>query len=205
MPERFGEEVARLLPQLRFDELIDELQARLDSVRSSRDRVARLLEAVVGIGSGLDLEQALARIVRAATTLVDARYGALGVIGGPAGLPLADRFLPEIRAAAAAHALRRPYAQTTIEACLLGPEAVAMGAATLPIARLLAEGGLPAVQEEEILPVTRKPPAAADIRPRTRAANCPRHSFSCDWPRLSEGIKDLKKLFGSSSSKAKGS
>jgi hypothetical protein len=48
-----------------------------------------------------------------------------------------------------------------------------------------------------------KPPAAADIRPRTRAANCPRHSFSCDWPRLSEGIKDLKKLFGSSSSKAK--
>jgi predicted NBD/HSP70 family sugar kinase len=80
-------------------------------------------------------------------------------IGGGAGLPLADRFLPEIRAAAAAHALRRPYAQTTIEACLLGPEAVAMGAATLPIARLLAEGGLPAPQEEEIL-LTRKPPAA---------------------------------------------
>jgi predicted NBD/HSP70 family sugar kinase len=80
-------------------------------------------------------------------------------IGGGAGLPLAERFLPEIRAAAAAHALRRPYAQTTIEACLLGPEAVAMGAATLPIARLLAEGGLPAPQEEEIL-LTRKPPAA---------------------------------------------
>jgi signal transduction histidine kinase len=85
MPERFGEEVARLLPQLRFDELLDELQTRLDSVRSSRDRVAQLLEAVVGIGSGLDLEQALARIVRAATTLVDARYGALGVIGGTVG------------------------------------------------------------------------------------------------------------------------
>jgi predicted NBD/HSP70 family sugar kinase len=80
-------------------------------------------------------------------------------IGGGAGLPLAERFLPEIRAAAAAHALRRPYAQTTIEACLLGPEAVAMGAATLPIARLLGEGGLPAPQEEEIL-LTRKPPAA---------------------------------------------
>jgi predicted NBD/HSP70 family sugar kinase len=89
------------------------------------------------------------------------------VIGGRAGLPLADRFLPEIRAAAAAHALRRPYAQTTIEACLLGPEAVAMGAATLPIARLLAEGGLPAAHEEEILPVTRKPPAAAGRRLRS--------------------------------------
>jgi predicted NBD/HSP70 family sugar kinase len=80
-------------------------------------------------------------------------------IGGGAGLPLAERFLPEIRAAAAAHALRRPYTQTTIEACLLGKEAVAMGAATLPIARLLAEGGLPAAQEDELL-LTRKPPAA---------------------------------------------
>ena len=82
MAERFGDEVARVLPQLRIDELLDELQVRLASVRSSRDRVAQLLEAVVGIGSGLDLEQALTRIVKAATTLVDARYGALGVIGG---------------------------------------------------------------------------------------------------------------------------
>jgi hypothetical protein len=50
-----------------------------------------------------------------------------------------------------------------------------------------------------------KPQAAAgDLRPRMKAANCPQHSFSCDWPRLSESIKDLKKaLFGSSSGKAK--
>lgn len=40
--------------------------------------------------------------------------------------------------------------------------------------------------------------AASDIRPRPKAANCARGSFSCDWPRLSESIKDLKKLFGSS-------
>jgi hypothetical protein len=45
--------------------------------------------------------------------------------------------------------------------------------------------------------------AANDIRPRAKATNCAKHSFSCDWPRLSEGIKDLKKLFGSSQSKAK--
>jgi len=81
MPERFGDEVSRVLPQLRIDELLDELQARLGAVRSSRDRVAQLLEAVVGIGSGLDLEQALTGIVRGATGLVDAQYGALGVIG----------------------------------------------------------------------------------------------------------------------------
>jgi hypothetical protein len=62
-------------------------------------------------------------------------------------------------------------------------------------------------ETEKAPPVTGsigKPQAAApagDIK-RLRAANCAQHSFSCDWPRLSEGIKDLKKaLFGSSSSK----
>ena len=43
---------------------------------------------------------------------------------------------------------------------------------------------------------------SGDLRTRTRA-NCPRDSFSCDWPRLSEGIRDIKKLFGSSSGKGK--
>jgi hypothetical protein len=54
---------------------------------------------------------------------------------------------------------------------------------------------------------TPRPQAASpDARPRGRANtnNCAEHSFSCDWPRLSEGIKDLKKaLFGSSPSNAK--
>jgi len=79
--ERLGDEVSRIPPKLRIDELLDELQVRLASVRSSRDRVSQLLEAVIGIGSGLDLEQALARIVQAAATLVDAQCGALGVLG----------------------------------------------------------------------------------------------------------------------------
>jgi predicted NBD/HSP70 family sugar kinase len=83
------------------------------------------------------------------------------VIGGGAGTALAERFLPEIRAAAAAHALRRPYARTSIDVCLLGPEAVAMGAATLPIARLLADGGLPATAAE---PMAGKPFAAITRR-----------------------------------------
>jgi len=65
------------------------------------------------------------------------------VLGGTAGLPLGRRFLPEIRVAVARHALRRPYAQTSISLCELGPDAVATGAATLPVARLLADGGLP--------------------------------------------------------------
>jgi hypothetical protein len=49
-----------------------------------------------------------------------------------------------------------------------------------------------------------KPAAAAsDLRSRAKTANCAPGSFSCDWPRLSESLKDLKKLFGPSQAKAK--
>jgi signal transduction histidine kinase len=70
-----------LLPQLRLDELLAELQTRLQAVLATRDRMRGLLEAVVAIGSGLDLETMLRRIVETAVGLVDATYGALGVIG----------------------------------------------------------------------------------------------------------------------------
>ncbi|WP_240810015.1 GAF domain-containing protein [Actinomadura sp. WMMA1423] len=65
---------------MQLDDLLSELQSRLEAARSTRDRVHALLEAVVSIGSELDLESVLRRITEAATTLVDARYGALGVI-----------------------------------------------------------------------------------------------------------------------------
>ncbi|MBX6769750.1 MAG: GAF domain-containing protein, partial [Actinomadura rubrobrunea] len=69
-----------MLPHLRLDDLLDELHSRLEAARVTRDRVHALLEAVVSIGSELDLESVLHRIIEAATTLVDARYGALGVV-----------------------------------------------------------------------------------------------------------------------------
>ena len=51
--------------------------------------------------------------------------------------------------------------------------------------------------------IAKPPTPASDLR-RVKPTSCQPHSFSCEWPRLSEGIKDLKKaLFGSSSSKAK--
>ncbi|MGS2648954.1 GAF domain-containing protein, partial [Streptosporangium sp. G12] len=53
----------------------------LEAVLATRDRVHALLEAVVAVGSDLDLETVLRRIVETATTLVDATYGALGVAG----------------------------------------------------------------------------------------------------------------------------
>ncbi|MFF7560283.1 GAF domain-containing protein [Streptomyces pseudovenezuelae] len=78
--EGTGEARVRL-PQLRLDELLEELQARLDAARGTRDRVHSLLEAVLSVGRELDLEQALHSIVEAAAALVDAQYAALGVIG----------------------------------------------------------------------------------------------------------------------------
>ncbi len=45
-----------------------------------RQRVDRLLDAVLAVGSGLDLQVVLHRIVEAAVGLVDAQYGALGVV-----------------------------------------------------------------------------------------------------------------------------
>ncbi|WP_073952123.1 sensor histidine kinase [Streptomyces kebangsaanensis] len=69
------------LPQLRLDELLEELRARVDAARGTRDRVHSLLEAVLSVGRELQLTQALHRIVEAAAVLVDAEYAALGVTG----------------------------------------------------------------------------------------------------------------------------
>ena len=68
------------LPQLQLDELLSELQSRLQVVLAARDQMRGLLEAVIAISSGLDLESTLRRIVDTAVRLVDATYGALGVI-----------------------------------------------------------------------------------------------------------------------------
>src|SRR5215831_9428390 len=75
------QEAHPLVPQLRLDELLAELQVRLQNILATRDRTHALLEAVVAVGGHLDLEVVLRRIVETAVSLVDARYGALGVIG----------------------------------------------------------------------------------------------------------------------------
>jgi predicted NBD/HSP70 family sugar kinase len=64
------------------------------------------------------------------------------VLGGWAGLLLGERYLSDLRSAVGEHALRQPYAQVSIELCELGRDAVALGAATLPVLRLLRDGGV---------------------------------------------------------------
>jgi predicted NBD/HSP70 family sugar kinase len=59
------------------------------------------------------------------------------ILGGWAGLLLGERMLPAIREAARQHSLRHPFAGTSIELGLLGPDAVGLGAATLPIEHFL--------------------------------------------------------------------
>ncbi|MDH2387933.1 GAF domain-containing sensor histidine kinase [Streptomyces sp. HNM0663] len=76
-----AEETLSRIPRMRLDELLEELQARINAARGTRDRVHSLLEAVVSVGRELDLSQVLRRIVEAAALLVDAQYAALGVIG----------------------------------------------------------------------------------------------------------------------------
>ncbi|MEU4717650.1 ROK family transcriptional regulator [Micromonospora purpureochromogenes] len=111
---------------------------------------------------GDDEESQLAVLVDAAATSATARRvldetaGYLGagvanlinlfnpervVLGGWAAVALGD-LLPAIRAAAGRQALRQPYEQASIQLGRLGVDAVALGAATLPIARLLASGGV---------------------------------------------------------------
>ncbi|MEU5964840.1 ROK family transcriptional regulator [Micromonospora parva] len=111
---------------------------------------------------GEDEESQLAALVAAAQTSATARRvlddtaGYLGagvanlinlfnpervVLGGWAAMALGD-LLPAVREAAGRQALRQPYEQASIELCRLGVDAVALGAATLPIARFLTEGGV---------------------------------------------------------------
>jgi predicted NBD/HSP70 family sugar kinase len=63
------------------------------------------------------------------------------LIGGWAGLQLGARFLPAVRRHAVAYSLRYPAERVAIELGRLGPDAVTVGAAILPLADFFAAGG----------------------------------------------------------------
>lgn len=69
------------LSQLRLRELLVEVQDRVEQIVEGRDKLDGLVEAMLVVTSGLDLELTLQTIVESATKLVDARYGALGIRG----------------------------------------------------------------------------------------------------------------------------
>jgi predicted NBD/HSP70 family sugar kinase len=63
------------------------------------------------------------------------------IVGGWAGLQLGARFLPAVRRHATAYALRYPAEKVTVDLGRLGPDAVTVGAAILPLADFFARGG----------------------------------------------------------------
>ena len=69
------------LSQLKLRELLVEVQDRVDQIVEGRDRLDGLVEAMLAVTAGLDLDRTLRTIIETATKLVDARYGALGIRG----------------------------------------------------------------------------------------------------------------------------
>jgi signal transduction histidine kinase len=69
------------LSQLRLRELLAEVQERVGQIVEGRDRLDGLVEAMLAVTSGLELDDTLRTIVHTTIELVDARYGALGVRG----------------------------------------------------------------------------------------------------------------------------
>ena len=81
-----GPAMTDLLSGLRLDELLREVQERLAEIMATRDRMQGLLDAFLSVGTGLELDVTLQRLVEAAVDLVQARYGALGVLGRHGGI-----------------------------------------------------------------------------------------------------------------------
>ncbi|MBF6079357.1 GAF domain-containing protein [Nocardia beijingensis] len=67
------------LAQSRLRELLAEVQDRIAEIVGVRDQMDRLIEAMLVVTAGLELDNTLRAIVHTAIELVDARYGALGV------------------------------------------------------------------------------------------------------------------------------
>jgi predicted NBD/HSP70 family sugar kinase len=110
-----------------------QLDFLLDSIERSSTAEGVVFETVGYLGAGI-------------ANLVNLFNPERIVLGGWAGVALGSRLLPEIRTATAAHALRHAYEQTSIVLCELGQDAVAVGAATLPVETLLNLGSDPRVR-----------------------------------------------------------
>lgn len=80
-PRRGGRPLRDTLSGLRLRELLTEVQDRVGQIVQGRDRLDGLVDAMLVITSGLELDDTLRTIVHTAIDLVDAQYGALGVRG----------------------------------------------------------------------------------------------------------------------------
>ncbi|WP_406209277.1 SpoIIE family protein phosphatase [Kitasatospora sp. NBC_01560] len=79
-------------PDHRIDDELDRIVGRLRTLANARDRFQDLLDAVLAVGRELELPVVLHRVITAAMGLVDARYGALGVLSEDGGQ--LEEFIP---------------------------------------------------------------------------------------------------------------
>lgn len=126
----------------RYDELrrrpqatkYEDVVSRVAAIASAgpRDKAATrvLEETALYLGAGI-------------ADLVNLFNPELIVVGGWVARYLGEQLLPEIRKVAAKHALRLPFSQVSIVPAELGADAVALGAATLPVSRFLESGAAP--------------------------------------------------------------
>jgi len=123
------------------------LAAMIDLAATSGPAVAEraaAAEQAVAWGQAAASEEAAEVLQRTALYLGDGIANLINlfnperiILGGWAGLLLGEHMLPAIRAAARDRSLRHLFAGTSIELGRLGPDAVALGAATLPIGAFL--------------------------------------------------------------------
>jgi predicted NBD/HSP70 family sugar kinase len=115
-------------------------------VVSAADEEAAFLELLDAVGTSevaaAIVAETLGYLAAGVANLVNLVNPERIVLGGWAGLSLGERYLDDLRVAVEEHALRQPYAQVSIALCELGRDAVALGAATLPVLRLLRDGGV---------------------------------------------------------------
>jgi predicted NBD/HSP70 family sugar kinase len=107
------------------------IAAIIDARQRDRAAARALAETVTYLGAGI-------------ADLVNLFNPERVVVGGWLGRALSDELLPEIREAAGRHALRLPFSRVQIVKAELGKDAVALGGATLPIARQLTAGAMAA-------------------------------------------------------------
>ncbi|MFI0235379.1 ROK family protein [Streptomyces sp. NPDC016845] len=108
---------------------------------SAPDEEGALAELLADPGTGELLDQTAEFLGAGIADLVNLFNPERIVLAGWAGLLLGPRLIEPVRRAAAAYALRHPFAQTTVELGRLGADAVTVGAAALPLARFLETGG----------------------------------------------------------------
>jgi len=89
-PDGESSEPTVALSTAALDDLLREVLQRVDQVLDDQRRLQLLLDAVVTIAADLALDSVLERIVEVAGELADARYVALGVLGGGPGRRLRE-------------------------------------------------------------------------------------------------------------------